>query len=150
MEDVYFREATEKDWPIVQGFVLSLYNEDFLETAMTPERVQSTFQEFSLRPEKGRIIVFEIAGMVVGYAILVFFWSNEFGGDFVEVDELFVAAGYRSRGIGSAFFRWLDTEFAENAVALGLQVSQTNDRAFEFYRRIGFDLSPNRHLWKFL
>lgn len=147
-EPVQFRMGNEADWPIVQGFVLSLYNQDLLETVMTPERVQRTFQELRLRPEKGRIIVFELDDQLVGYAILIFFWSNEFGGDFVEVDELFVAKEYRSRGIGAAFFRWLETEFRGKAVALGLQVALANDRAFEFYQRMGFDLSPDRHLWK--
>lgn len=150
MEKVGFRVATERDWSVIQGFVLSLYSEDLSETVMTPEKAQSTFQEFSLRPDKGRIIVFEMAGVLVGYAILVFFWSNEFGGDFVEVDELFVAPSYRSRGIGSAFFQWLEAEFQKKAVAFGLQVALANDRAFKLYQRMGFDLSPNRHLWKLL
>lgn len=150
MKEVGFRVATERDWTVIQGFVLSLYNEDPLGTVMTPERVQKTFQEFNLRPDKGCIIGFDIAGVLVGYAILVFFWSNEFGGDFVEVDELFVVAGYRSRGIGSAFFQWLEAEFRGKAVALGLQVAPSNDRACEFYQRMGFGLAPNRHLWKIL
>ena len=145
---VCFREAVENDWTTVQDFALTLYNEDLSATVMTPERVQKTFRELSLRPEKGRIIVFEVGKMLVGYAILAFLWSNEFGGDFVEVDELFVSPSYRSRGIGSMFFQWLEDEFHGEAVALGLQVAQTNDRAFEFYQRMGFDLSPDHHLWK--
>jgi GNAT superfamily N-acetyltransferase len=98
--EVSFRVGAEADWATVQGFVLSLYNEDLLETVMTSERVQRTFQELQLRPEKGRLIVFEMNERLVGYAILIFFWSNEFGGDFVEVDELFVCKEYRSQGIG--------------------------------------------------
>lgn len=150
MERIRFRTGNEADWTIVQGFVLSLYNEDLLETVMTPERVQRTFRELQLRPEKGRIIVFERDEILVGYAILIFFWSNEFGGDFVDIDELFVSREYRSDGIGAAFFQWLEAEFRDKAVALGLQVALTNDRAFEFYRRMGFELSPDRHLWKLL
>lgn len=132
----------------MQSFVLALYNEDLLATVMTPERVQGTFRELSLRAEKGRIIVFAVDKMLIGYAILIFFWSNEFGGNLVEVDELFVTTAYRSRGIGSTFFQWLEDEFRGKAVALGLQVAQTNDRAFKFYQRMGFSLSPDRHLWK--
>lgn len=148
MPGVGFRGCAEADLPIVQGFVLSLYNEDLLGTVMTAERVQNTFRELGLRPEKGRIIVFEVDKILVGYAILIFCWSNEFGGDFVDVDELFVAEAYRSRGVGSAFLQWLEAEFRGQAVALGLQVALTNDRAFEFYLRMGFDLSPDYHLWK--
>lgn len=147
-EGVRFRTAEAVDWETVQDFVLSLYNEDLSETVMMPERVQRTFQELQLRPEKGRIIVFERDHKLVGYAILIFFWSNEFGGDFVEIDELFVDKTERSRGIGAAFFQWLEAQFRGKAVALGLQVAPTNDRAFEFYRRMGFNPSPDRHLWK--
>ena len=143
--DLQFRDCTEADLPIVQNYVISLYKKAPLGMEMTPMKIHQTFQEFTLKPEKGRIIVFEIDNRVVGYAILVFFWSNEFGGDVIEIDELFVQEDYRDRGIGKTFFQWLEETWHSQAVAFALQTTPTNERAIAFYQRMGFSLSKNFH-----
>jgi GNAT superfamily N-acetyltransferase len=84
------------------------------------------------------------------YAIIVFYWSNEYGGDFIEVDELFVDKDYRGNEIATAFFEWLEQTWHQKAVALSIQVTPANDRALTFYKRIGFETSSNRHLMKLL
>lgn len=146
--DVQFRACTEADLPVVQNHVLSLYKEDSVGMEITSKKIQKTFQEFTLRPEKGSIVVFETGNTVVGYAILVFFWSNEFGGDLVEVDELFVQSDYRNRGIGKAFFQSLEETWHSKAVALALQTIPTNHRAIAFYQRMGFSVDNNFHFIK--
>lgn len=52
-EGIRFRRGNEADWPIVQGFVLSLYNQDLLETVMTPERVQGTIRGVAVASREG-------------------------------------------------------------------------------------------------
>ncbi len=148
--DIQFRSCTEADLLMVQNHVLSLYREEPNYLEMTPEKIQNTFQEFTLRPEKGRIIVFDIDNTIVGYAILVFFWSNEFGGDVIEVDELFVQSDYRNRGIGRTFLQSLEETWQGRAVALALQTTPTNERAIAFYQRLGFSVSQNFHFVKLM
>jgi GNAT superfamily N-acetyltransferase len=147
---VNFRACSEGDLVIVQNYVLSLYQEDPSAMEMTPSKIQATFWEFTNKPQKGRIVVFEQDNKVVGYAIIVFFWSNEYGGDFVEIDELFVHEDYRGHGIGTAFFEWLEKTWAKKAVALSLQATPSNESAFAFYQRRGFRAARNRHLMKLL
>lgn len=77
---VHFRICTEADLPSVQNHVLSLYTEDPPGREMNPAKILNTFREFASKPEKGQIIVFDLSNKVVGYAILVLFWSNEYGG----------------------------------------------------------------------
>ena len=143
--DLQFRACTEADLPIVQNYVISLYRVDPSGMEMTAMKIHQTFQQFTLKRDKGRIIVFEIDNTVVGYAILVFFWSNEFGGDVIEIDELFVQEDYRDRGIGKTFFQWLEETWHSQAVAFALQTTPTNERAITFYQRMGFSLSKNFH-----
>jgi GNAT superfamily N-acetyltransferase len=147
---VQFRVCTAADLPIVQNDALSLYSEDLPGTEMTPEKIQNTFRELTQKPDKGQIIVFEIAQTVVGYAILIFFWSNEFGGNFVEIDELFVQKNYRNQGIAKTFFQWLEATWRGQAVALSLQTTPTNDRAIAVYHRLGFAISQNVYLLKMM
>lgn len=146
--NIQFRPCTVADLPMVQNHVLSLYKKDSLEMEMTSKNIHKTFQEFTLRPEKGRIIVFDMNNIVVGYAILVFFWSNEYGGDVIEIDELFVQEDYRDRGIGKMFFQSLEETWLGKAVALALQTTPTNERAIAFYKRMGFSASKNLYLIK--
>lgn len=144
------RDCTKSDFPTLQNHVFSLYQEDPPTMGMNSEKIQNTFREFTLKPEKGRIIVFDKDNVVIGYAILVFFWSNEYGGDVIEIDELFVQEDYRGCGVGTAFFQWLKETWSGKAVALSLQATASNDRAVAFYQRMGFRTSPNRHLMKLL
>jgi GNAT superfamily N-acetyltransferase len=145
-----FRFCTESDLAIVREYVSSLYQEDPPGMKMNAAKFDRTFWEFTNKSEKGRIVVFERDNLVVGYAIIVFYWSNEYGGDFIEVDELFTHEDYRGNGIATAFFEWLAQTWYQKAVALSIQVTPANDRANSFYQRLGFRISKNRHMMKLL
>jgi ribosomal protein S18 acetylase RimI-like enzyme len=76
----------------------------------------------------------------VGYALLVPFWSNELGGCVCEVDELYVQAPFRSRGIGRALFTAIEkgAVWEDGPVAIALGVTGSNQRARSLYERLGF------------
>lgn len=82
----------------------------------------------------------------IGYALLVFFWSNEYGGNILTVDELFVKADFRGQGIGTDFFSFIDK--LENKAAIRLETTPGNLRALEYYKRMGFVPDGNNHLIK--
>lgn len=174
--ELVFRDAEEHDLPELQLFVSQLYATDTgsisgtskvnvhvddsreqpfsvcIEQGISCEQGQNpqislTFREFSQRPQKGRVIAFSNRQGLVGYAIIVHFWSNEFRGDIIEIDELFVDGQYRSSGIGSAFFKWLDGQYPTRA-GFALQVSANNVRAFALYQRLGFVRVSAKHMIK--
>ena len=148
--NINFRVCNKSDLEIVREYVISLYQEDPPGMEMNAEKFDRTFWEFTNKPDKGRIVVFKRDNLVVGYAIIVFYWSNEYGGDFIEVDELFTHQDYRGNGIATAFFEWLEQTWHQKAVALSIQVTPANNRATYFYQRLGFKISLNRHLLKLL
>jgi GNAT superfamily N-acetyltransferase len=108
-----------------------------------------TFEEFKTHPDKGAIVILELDRKVIGYAIIVLFWSNEFAGDVVEIDELLVGEQYRGRGAGRRFFAWLETTYPD-CVGLALQVSEQNSGATKLYESVGFKTARNNHLLKLL
>jgi GNAT superfamily N-acetyltransferase len=75
---------------------------------------------------------------VCGYAILIPYWSNEFGGVLLFVDELFVDATMRGQGVAQAFFAFVDETRPYDAVALALEVAPRNKGARALYERLGF------------
>ena len=74
----------------------------------------------------------------VGYLVICFDYSLEYGGKGAWVDELFVAAEHRGKGIGTELLDLAETVSRElGARMLHLEVSHGN-RAVELYQRRGF------------
>jgi ribosomal protein S18 acetylase RimI-like enzyme len=90
-------------------------------------------------PALGRAWVVHAAGGAVGYAVLTFVHSIEFGGRCGFVDELYVEDAARGQGVGR---RALDLVAAEaqslTVRVLLLEVSPENERAARLYERAGF------------
>ncbi len=143
-----FRPVSPADLPALISMVSALYAEDPSPQHPTPEHTRLTFREFERHPEKGGVWIFEQTGNTAGYAILVRFWSNEYGGNKIIVDELFVLPEYRGRGISTAFFQFLPEHFAASAVALELEVTPGNVAARRLYERLGFRKAKNDYMVK--
>ncbi len=143
-----FRQITEGDLRELDAMVLALYAEDSYGEQMSSAKIRRTVQELARHPEKGQIVVFSVDAAVVGYAIMVYFWSNEWGGNVATLDEFYVKPAWRGRGIGTAFLSYIAAAGDASAVSLELEVTPTNDRALAYYTRQGFRPVANRHLVK--
>lgn len=131
------------DADAVVAMMASLYEED-ASGYVSPANFRNTVESLQRMPERGRIVVFDApSGPCIGYAILIPYWSNEFGGSVVEVDELFVRPEFRGRGIGRAFFAWIERERPFGAIAIELEATPDNRTAHEFYRAMGFAKRAN-------
>ena len=87
----------------------------------------------------GRVFFLEFAGEKVGYTVLTFGFSLEFHGRDAFVDELYVVASHRGRGIGKQTLEFLaDVCRAEGIAALHLEVERANTIAQGVYRKQGF------------
>jgi ribosomal protein S18 acetylase RimI-like enzyme len=116
-----------------------LYEEDRGERDVDHSRFGKGIEYLLTHPSTAKIILFCEGNAVRGYALLVPYWSNEFGGTLLFVDELFVVSEFRSRGIGRSFFRYLEEERPFGPVAsLGLAVNHGNTRARRLYESLGF------------
>ncbi|MDX2241888.1 MAG: GNAT family N-acetyltransferase [Leptolyngbyaceae cyanobacterium bins.302] len=145
---VLFRHATEADWEAIALFILDLYREDPSPNSVTQENIARTLRETIQHPEKVQLIAFELANAVIGYSLLVFYWSNELGGNVIFIDELFVALANRGQGIATQFFAWLEQAYGSQAVAFMLETTPDNDRARALYQKLGFHPYKNLHLIK--
>jgi ribosomal protein S18 acetylase RimI-like enzyme len=120
-----------------------LHSEDEAASPVDQSRFPLTIDFFLANPSRGRIVLFQEGASVRGYGLLVPYWSNEFGGALVVVDELFVTPEHRNRGIATSFFRFLGEEKPFEAVALALEVSPANTGARRLYQSLGFTSRRN-------
>jgi GNAT superfamily N-acetyltransferase len=146
MSNIVFRPMQETEKETVGKLIRSLYQDDPESNFMTEAKISLTFQTLARHPDYGTVLVFEQQAQIIGYAILINFWSNEYGGIVVTIDELLVIPAFRGQGIGSAFIQYLiDTKY-HSFVALKLEVLPYNTRALKLYESLGFAQEDRYHL----
>lgn len=80
----------------------------------------------------------------IGYVVISFGWSLEFGGLDGFLDELYVRPGVRGRGIASETLQALPRALAGAGLkALHLEVDRTAPDKQKLYARAGFRERPN-------
>lgn len=140
--------ADDRLAPQVSAMMRELYSEDEPASAPDPGRFPLTITYLLANPSHGRIVLFMQGSILSGYALLIPYWSNEFGGVLLFIDELFVMPGARNRGIGHRFFEIVASEKPFDAVALAVEVSPANRRARALYESLGFELRNHAVLTK--
>ncbi|MCR8980753.1 GNAT family N-acetyltransferase [Brevibacillus laterosporus] len=144
--DIKVRDYLDADYNEFLEMVKSLYSEDLEGQPMTRTKVNSTINECKKNPQKIRIFILLHNNEIIGYSILVFYWSNEFGGNILFIDELYVKEDSRGRGIGAYFLTYI--EKMDNIVALQLETNPSNKRVCNYYTRLGFEVVGNTQLIK--
>jgi ribosomal protein S18 acetylase RimI-like enzyme len=87
----------------------------------------------------GRVYLMRAGAETVGYLVLTFGFSLEFGGRDAFVDEIFVRDEWRGRGAGRRALELAARVCREAGVrALHLEVDHVNPRAQALYRAAGF------------
>ena len=98
-------------------------------------------------PALGRLWLIDVEGEAVGYIALCFGYSIEFAGRDAFVDEFFIDAAHRGRGLGRAVLeRLVAAASAFNVRALHLEVARDNARAARLYGAAGFESRAKYHL----
>lgn len=141
--NITFRAFANKDRSAVSALILQLYIDDPSIKQVTPAQIARTFDELLGHPDKGNIMVFDCNGEIAGYSILINFWSNEYGGNILYIDELFVKDTFRGQGIGTQFLRFLAQNPPHQSIALQLEVTPGNVKARKLYQSLGFVVHKN-------
>ncbi|MBE9004499.1 GNAT family N-acetyltransferase [Fortiea sp. LEGE XX443] len=94
----------------------------------------------------GRVWLIQDHNQTIGYVILTFGYSLEYGGRDAFIDELYIEPAYHGQGIGKQIIKFLEEVcIFLNVQALHLEVERENTSAQGFYRRVGFK-DHNRYL----
>ncbi|MBC7922021.1 MAG: GNAT family N-acetyltransferase [Ferruginibacter sp.] len=143
MTGIHYRPMENSDTEAVGELIKALYREDPAGKAMTDEKIRRTFDRLAAHPDTGILLVFETDSRLIGYALLINFWSNEYGGIVLTIDELYLAPAFRGQGVGTHFIQYLAENRFSNCIALELEVLPYNARARRLYERLGFQ-KPDR------
>jgi ribosomal protein S18 acetylase RimI-like enzyme len=144
-----WRLARPPDEERVIALCLALYAEDPGTRPVLADDVRKTLRALRAEPARGRVVVLDAGGAVLGYAILAAYWSNELGGEVCHLDEIYVAPEARGRGCASELVRALIGDggpWGSVPAALQLEVTPANTRARSLYERLGFAPVRNANL----
>jgi hypothetical protein len=106
------------------GMMSALYAEDEAASPVDHAHFPFSVQFLVANPSRGRVVLFSEGGTICGYALLIPYWSNEFGGILLFVDEIFVApervAGASAAAGAATLPRGAQLALPPHAKALGV------------------------------
>ncbi|MEL1246572.1 GNAT family N-acetyltransferase [Flavobacterium helocola] len=116
---------------------------------MNVEVTKNLFREFISNEHLGKSWLIYSENEIVGYIILTFIFSFEYGGKIAFVDELFIKETARGKGIGKEAIQFVQKEVPKLSLKLlYLEVEPHNENAQKLYLAHDFELH-NRKLMKY-
>ena len=116
---------------------------------MDVEVTKTLFQEFIFNEHVGKSWLIYSENEIVGYIILTFIFSFEYGGKIAFVDELFIKETARGKGFGKEAIQFIQQEVPKLSLKLlYLEVEPHNENAQKLYLAHDFELH-NRKLMKY-
>ena len=107
------------------------------------------FQEFIHNENLGKAWLILEDEEIVGYVILTFVFSFEYGGTIAFIDELYLKESARGKGIGNKTIEFIKSESTKLSLKLlYLEVENHNEKAQKLYLAHDFAIH-NRKLLKY-
>jgi GNAT superfamily N-acetyltransferase len=131
------REATAADAQLIVDMIRELaeFERELDQVDITPEDILR--DGFSASP-RFHALVAEWEGQPAGYALYFFNYSTWAGRPGLFVEDLFVRAQFRNKGIGKSLLRRMAVTAHEyNCYGMRWEVLHWNTPAIEFYRSLG-------------
>jgi GNAT superfamily N-acetyltransferase len=130
----------ERMMPLVREFYA------FEKLVLNEARYRELALELVANDNLGRMLVIRADQELIGYAVIGFGFSLEFGGRDALLDEFYLYEAFRGQGIGTQMISAME-EFcrAKGIRAVHLEADYVNARVHEFYKRLGFR-DHERHL----
>ncbi len=143
--EITFRQAEWADVETLVCFHVALNAYDG--TAVDPARARSGLELLLDHEEWGGVWLIGADGAAVGYMVLTWGFSVEFGGRDAFVDELYIEEGYRGQGVGRRVLAFAEEVCRVRGIrALHLEVDRANVNAQTVYERVGFEKRENYFL----
>lgn len=144
--------TTFKPLEIVDIEIITQMMQDFYAIDNYPmdvEVAKTLFQEFISNENLGKSWLIYSENEIVGYIILTFIFSFEYGGKIAFVDELFIQETARGKGFGKEAIQFIQQEVPKLSLKLlYLEVEPHNENAQKLYLAHDFELH-NRKLMKY-
>ncbi|TDX87030.1 GNAT family N-acetyltransferase [Epilithonimonas xixisoli] len=121
---------------------LSQMMRDFYAIDLYPfdEKVtMDNFNKFITEEKYGNCFKILSEGQMAGYIILVKYFSFEFGGEILFLDELFIKSDFQGKSLGKKALEFVKNYSVENGFKVVLlEIENHNEKAKKLYENYGF------------
>lgn len=132
------REFNKEDFDCYCRMSDKFYQSGASTVAVPAENYKHTFEACLAKSPYLKGFIIEYGGKTAGYLLLTYTWYNEYSGETVTIDEIFVDDSFRGLGIGTKVIGWVyDTH--NDYKGIQLEVRKDNKRAIELYQKLGFE-----------
>lgn len=126
----------EKDYIAMAG---EFYSSSAVLHPIPTEYFSRTFNELMTSDRYAEGYILEKDGATAGYALLAKTFSQEAGGLVIWAEELYIKPEFRSLGLGTEFFKFLESNRSDDVKRIRLEVELENTGAIKLYKRLGYD-----------
>lgn len=115
------------------------------------EKNSQIVQELLNNSNFGKIWLIRSDDDTVGYIILTFGFSVEYGGRFALIDEFYIKQEFRNKGIGTEALKFVEVNCKASGVeSIHLQVKNFNSSAKKLYAVLGYEEIDRVFMRKFI
>lgn len=130
-------KATLCDIPELSQMMRDFYAIDFY--PFDEGSTMGNFQKFINEEQYGDCFKIRFEGKIAGYMILVKYFSFEFGGEILFLDELYIKPEFQGKSLGKKALEFVKDYSVENHFPVVLlEVENHNERAKKLYEHYGF------------
>jgi len=152
------RKMTARDAKAAEALLSAFLREDehYLGTSAVygdkgPRALKSALRLFLTRPRLGFVWLAFADGAPAGVCVISYAISTSIGAVVGKLDDVFVADGFRGKGIGEAMLRALEKQLRKEKVKrIDTAVVTDNAGAARFYARMGYRALGEERLAKVL
>lgn len=131
---------------------MELYSEINSRKDFTDNKIVATLRFYEQHRDMGEVLMIECDGGLAGYSIIFRFWSHEYGGLMLGVDELYIKKKYRRLGTARQFIDMLITTERSHPQFAGIELEAhiNNTLANKLFASVGIPHNDNAHYIKLL
>lgn len=142
------REMTSKDIDSVLDMMRIFYNSPAVLHKASDDILKKDIEDCisDLPFIEGYII--EHNDEIAGYSMLAKSYSTEYAGICIWIEDLYIKPEYRSLGLGTQFFEFVNNKYDSSsaassaAVRFRLEVEPSNKQAIHVYKKCGYNELP--------
>ena len=140
------REIQRRDMSAVLSMMREFYASDAVYTSGSEEIFLADIEGCLSDSPFIEGYVIEAEGELLGYAMLAKSYSTEFGKPCLWIEDIYIRAEHRGRGLGGAFMKYITEKYTD--CIFRLEVEKENERAVALYKKCGFTVLPYMEMKK--
>ena len=131
-------KAKISDIPELSQMMQDFYAIDFY--PFDEQKTKDNFGKFINNENYGNCFKIIFEGEIAGYIILVKYFSFEFGGEILFLDELFVKPEFQGKSLGKKALEFVkDFSVVNQFKVVLLEIENHNEKAKKLYENYGFE-----------